>query len=144
MICIPPKNTERCVMNLFNTETGENLGQIENIQEVNITSEFKTDYARDKDNNKVLSFQHNPTRTMTFSTNESMDTKKFYDVLGVDTGKMPDAYDIQYIKFVQARKHKKRRINKKWLKRYGYKQVVVDCKGWKMKHYIDGTIEFVK
>ena len=25
--------------------------------------------------------------------------------------------------WVQARKHRKKRINKKWLKRYGYKQV---------------------
>ena len=131
-------------MNVFNTETGEILGQIENIQEVNITSEFKTDYARDKDNNKVFSFQHNPTRTMTFSANEPMDTKKFYDVLGVGTGKMPDAYDIKYIKFVQARKHKKRRINKKWLKQYGYKQIIVESKGWKVKTDTDGNIEFVK
>lgn len=31
-------------------------------------------------------------------------------------------------KDVQARKHKKKRINKKWLKRYGYKAVPDDTK----------------
>lgn len=31
-------------------------------------------------------------------------------------------------KDVQARKHKKKRINKKWLKRYGYKCVPDDTK----------------
>lgn len=57
---------------------------------------------------------------------------------------MPDAYDIQYVKIVQVRKHKKRRINKKWVKRYGYKRVVVDAKGWKIKNNTDGSIELVK
>ena len=73
--------------------------------------------------------------------------KKDYElhkVLGIDTSNMPDAYDIQFIKFVQARKHKKRRINKKWLKRYGYKQISVESKGWKMKADTDGNVEFVK
>lgn len=31
-------------------------------------------------------------------------------------------------KYVQARKHRKKRINKKWLKRYGYKIVPDDTK----------------
>lgn len=44
----------------------------------------------------------------------------------------------------QNRIHKKKRINKKWAKRYGYKQVVVDSKGWKIKNNTDGSIEFVK
>ena len=65
-------------------------------------------------------------------------------ILGLDIAQMPDSYNIQYIKIVQVRKHKKKRINKKWLKRYGYKKVIVNSKGWDMKMHTDGTVEFVK
>ena len=73
--------------------------------------------------------------------------KKDYElhkILGIDTSNMPDAYDVQFIKFVQSRKHKKKRINKKWLKRYGYKQMLVKSKGWKVKTDTDGNVEFIK
>lgn len=53
-------------------------------------------------------------------------------------------YDIKYKKVVQARKHKKKRINKKWLKRYGYKMIHVTSKGWKLIVNSDGLLEFVK
>lgn len=42
-------------------------------------------------------------------------------MLSIDISNGPDAYAIQYIKIIRARKHKKKRINKKWLKRYGYR-----------------------
>ena len=38
----------------------------------------------------------------------------------------------------------KKRINKKWIKRYGYKKVIVNSKGWNVKTYTDGTVEFVE
>lgn len=41
--------------------------------------------------------------------------------LGYDLSNAPDLYDITYTKFTQARKHKKKRINKKWMKKYGMK-----------------------
>ena len=47
-------------------------------------------------------------------------------------------------KTVQAKTHKKKRINKKWAKRYGYKCVTKTIKGWKLKTYKDGSFEFVK
>ena len=57
----------------------------------------------------------------------------------------PEMFDIEYTTIVQARKHRKKRINKKWLKKYGYKQVKVRSKGWKIQCYTDdGTWEFVK
>lgn len=57
----------------------------------------------------------------------------------------PKMFDIEYTTIVQARKHRKKRINKKWLKKYGYKQVRVRSKGWKIRTYADdGTWEFVK
>lgn len=33
-------------------------------------------------------------------------------------------------KYIQKRKHKKRRINKKWLKRYGYLKVLKEYKSF--------------
>lgn len=144
MIYIPPKDTEHCVMNVFNTDTKENLGQIEDIKEVNIASERKTDYQRDKQDNVVSRFAHDPTYTLTFNTDKPISKEDFDMFLSVDESNMPDAYDIQYIKFVQARKHKKRRINKKWLKRYGYKQMLIESKGWKIKRDANGSVEFIK
>lgn len=40
----------------------------------------------------------------------------------------PNEFTIKYTKYVQARKHHKKRINKKWLKKYGYieKTLVID------------------
>lgn len=65
-------------------------------------------------------------------------------ILAIDIANMPDAYDVQFIKIVQARKNKKRRINKKWLKRYGYKQMIVESKDWKIKVDADNNVEFTK
>lgn len=62
--------------------------------------------------------------------------------MGIDTSKVPDKCDIQYMKVVQKRKHKKKRINKKWLKRYGYKHIMVETKGWEVHTKTDGTFEF--
>lgn len=76
-----------------------------------------------------------------FSNTNSGDNTK---ILGLDISQTPDSYAIQYVKIVQARKHKKKRINKKWLKHYGYKKVIVNSKGWKVKTHTDGTVEFVK
>ena len=57
---------------------------------------------------------------------------------------LPQSYDIIYPKVVQVRKHKKKRINKKWLKRYGYKIIHVTSQGWKITTYTDGSFEIVK
>ena len=35
----------------------------------------------------------------------------------------PDRFNLQYTALVPRRKHKKKRIAKKWAKRYGYKEV---------------------
>ena len=142
VIRIPPKDTECCAMNVFITETGNNLGYIEKIKEVNIESEIITDYERD--NHGIVTRLHDSTYEMTFNSDIQINTEEFYKILGIDTSNMPDAYDIQFVKFVQARKHKNRRINKKWLKRYGYKQTLVDTKGWKVKTDTNGKVEFIK
>lgn len=123
--------------------TGDEVMKVDGFREVEITTDSQIDY--DLDPHKVNRIcRNNAEMAMTFSTDEPMDTEKFYKTIGYDPSNLPDKYDIQFQKFVQARKHKKRRINKKWLKRYGYKVVLVDAKGWKMKMNTDGTVEFVK
>lgn len=60
--------------------------------------------------------------------------------------------DKNCVEKVQARRHKKRRINKKWLKRYGMKYVpsrkiyVIHSNGWILGHPIvmDKLIEKIK
>ena len=39
---------------------------------------------------------------------------------GVDEAKQADNYGLMFVTNVQKRRHRKRRINKKWAKRYGY------------------------
>lgn len=45
-------------------------------------------------------------------------------------------------KIVQVRKHKKKRINKKWAKRYGYKTIYETKKAKAMDVTIDKIIDF--
>lgn len=86
---------------------------------------------------------HDPTYKLTFNDDEPIEKEEFFKILGIDMANMPGAYDVQYMGFIQVRKHKKKRINKKWLKRYGYKQVNYKSKGWKIKSDIDGNVKFV-
>lgn len=51
--------------------------------------------------------------------------------------------DVQVIVYIQNRKHRKKRINKKWFKRYGYIQKNKITKGWKLRCNTNGTTEFV-
>ena len=66
------------------------------------------------------------------------------DLLKQFTAPLPEPYTIEYTKYIQARKHKKRRINKKWLKRYGIKPIQVRTEGWELHTHTDGSFEFVK
>lgn len=120
-------------LTLFNATTGKELSNLDNVHLVSCEVE------------KGIRFGHwmrlNASITMKFTTEETVDINK---ILGLDIAQMPDSYDIQYVKIVQARKYKKKRINKKWIKRYGYKKVIVNGKGWNVKTHTDGTVEFVK
>lgn len=126
-------------MCLIDTETRKEFVKIKNIEDLEIVDE-------DVNTESQKCYKFDVATEITFSVDEpiNMDMKEINKILGIDWSNKPDAYDIQYIKFVQARKHKKRRINKKWLKRYGVKTVLVDAKGWMLKHCTDGTIEFIK
>lgn len=136
---IPPKDTEHYDTNIFYSITGTNPTKIEDIKELSVISESQIDYAKDK-HDKQAWIPFDSTYEMTFTIDELINI----DDLGIDTLNVPSAYDIQYVRIVQARKHKKKRINKKWLKRYGYKQITVEGKGWKIKTDTDGNVEFIK
>lgn len=87
---------------------------------------------------------NNPDRVANFTCENAMINVNLLAKLF--TQEKSNTFDIQYTIMVQARKHKKRRINKKWLKRYGYKQQVVTSKGWKMKEFNTqtGEVELAK
>lgn len=128
--------------------------------------EIKTMCFKDKNDNNVFTLDNVDEIALTSSTTEEADIlgnvknikkgettlsftgtikkETLFKVLGVDISKTPDAYKIQVTKPVQRRKHKKKRINKKWLKKYGYKILVDFRDGWHIKSYADGHYEFVK
>ena len=55
------------------------------------------------------------------------DKDALLDILGVS--KEPPKCKVEFsIGKIQRRKHKKRRINKKWAKKYGYKDIIVSGK----------------
>lgn len=73
----------------------------------------------------------------------NVDADNFLATLGFDIANKPDDYDITIQKPIQIRTHKKKRINKKWAKRYGYVLVNIESKGWKITNK-DDNFEFVK
>ena len=95
-------------LTLFDAATGRELSNLDNVHLDSCEVEKGTQFGN--------WIRQNASITMKFTTEETVDTNK---ILGLDIAQMPDSYDIQYVKVVQARKHKKKRINKKWLKRYG-------------------------
>lgn len=135
---IPIKDND-ITPSIFDNETDQMLGELHNIESVDLignTTEERNDYEQLR---KTLSADC--TLTFDSKTDNSSELKKIF---GVDMSNLPDAYNIQFVKIVQVRKHRKNRINKKWLKRYGVKQILVDSKGWKLQTHTDGTYEFVK
>lgn len=136
-----PIEKENFILNLINSETGEELCCIDNLED-NLLSVESRSYSFDKERKALNSFIDLSARTL--SIDVSIGAMSLISLMGVDVSNAPDKYNFQIIKVKQTRKHKKKRINKKWIKRYGYKQILVDCKGWKLKTHTDGTYEFVK
>ena len=62
--------------------------------------------------------------------------------LMVEDGRYFVEKDAEIPKVVQARTHKKKRINKKWAKRYGYKTIYETKRAKVMDVTIDRVIEF--
>lgn len=60
--------------------------------------------------------------SMTFGADISNTDIDFEDILGIRYA-VPSTFTLYTIKEVQCRKHRKKRINKKWAKRYGFRTV---------------------
>ena len=122
----------------FQDNDGSNVLALDNIDETALTSNVteEIDILGDVKNIKK--------GETTLSFTSTIEKETLFKVLGVDMSKTPDAYKISVTKPVQRRKHKKKRINKKWLKKYGYKILADFRDGWHIKSYADGHYEFVK
>lgn len=122
----------------FQDNDGNNVLALDNVDEIALNSNV----IEEKD---ILGNVENIKKgETTLSFTSTIEKKTLFKVLGVDISKTPDAYKISFTKPVQRRKHKKKRINKKWLKKYGYKILVDFRDGWHIKSYADGHYEFVK
>ncbi len=86
----------------------------------------------------------NRTAEFTLTIDEPIETEKLYSMLGLDNVDFPDKYDVEFNVLVQKRRHKNKRINKKWAKMYGYEIVNQKSKGWHISSNSDGSIEFLK
>ena len=122
----------------FQDNDGNNVLALDNVDEIALNSNV----IEEKD---ILGNVENIKKgETTLSFTSTIEKKTLFKVLGVDISETPDAYKISFTKPVQRRKHKKKRINKKWLKKYGYKILVDFRDGWHIKSYADGHYEFVK
>ena len=122
----------------FQDKNGSNVLALNNVDELELTSNVTEE--RD-----ILGNVENIKRgEITMSLADPIENENLFKVLGFDTSNVPDKYSILLTKPIQRRKHKKKRINKKWLKKYGYKLLVDHKDGWRIKSYKDGTFEFVK
>lgn len=95
---------------------------------------------------KIVSLEsiNNPYRVANFTCENAMINVNLLAKLFMQ--EKPNTFDIQYTVMVQARRHRKKRINKKWLKRYGYKQQQIISNDWKLGEYNaqTGAVEIVK
>lgn len=131
-------NERVCKIILINPESGKEICTFDGIPEINLTRnrvekcyDCKGCISTITKDESVLSF--------------SVDTSKINpEVLGIDTSKTPDQFSIFLKEKVKTRKHHKKRINKKWFKRYGYKeQQNVDLGKWNYKETgVPGEYEF--
>lgn len=62
--------------------------------------------------------------------------------LMIEDGRYFVEKDVEIPKVVQIKRHKKKRINKKWAKRYGYKTIYETKKSKVMDVTIDNVVEF--
>lgn len=112
-----------------------NGDEIHGISDISLECDEKL-----KTNTKYM-MPHRLSQEIELELNEHFDINMFP---GINTSQFPDIYAISIMHFVQVRKHKKKRINKKWAKRYGYRQVIKKSEGWELHMNTDGSLEFVK
>lgn len=139
-------NEKPCSVTFFSHSSGSKIAEFDNVINANMHTEQNIDYAYDSAEHKMIRFTGKIDKTLTIDVDKPIDKNELYKTVGVDLSGIPDAYNVHVIKCVPIRRHKKKRINKKWNKKYGikYRSATVTVKGWKLKSYQDGTFEFVK
>lgn len=124
---------------MMNLKTGETFLDLDLTNPPDIHMESSYDCAALQ---KPILFSNSRTLELDDCTISDEMMEKIIGITDVNPNKFTLEFDTTW--FVQARKHKKKRINKKWLKRYGYKEVT-GRKKMKVKNfkadpdkYIDG------
>lgn len=129
-------------MSLYNVDIGEKLMDADSFKDVKLDVNTKYETRYDVKDHDIASQLKTNDRSLSFNCDKT--DVDFDKIFGIGMAAKPDAYDITYFSVVQCRRHKKKRINKKWAKRYGYKPIIVKTKGWQINTYADGTFEFKK
>ena len=78
---------------------------------------------------------------MNFQVDDVSVNKEIFNKL-CDAYKKPK-FNLEYKRMVQCRKHRKKRINKKWAKRYGYKPITVKLRNVEIKSVDGYTFEIL-
>lgn len=122
-------------------ETGEifSLGDI-NVENSQVTFENDTEIIRDSQTGEPIhNFINKQEATI------SLDILNSKDFLSKILNSIPHespSVDIDFTHKTQKRKHRKKRINKKWLKRYGYNEVRVTLYNCEHIREEDGSLIF--
>lgn len=122
---------------LFNKETGEEIIKSDIAHNIRVTSDEETEH---KDTHSYML----PPSGITISSNGSVDEKLCSQIFNNISSDLPNPWDIIVPTIKPARIHKKKRINKKWRKKYGYRVSLRMIKGWKMRANTDGSVDFIK
>lgn len=126
---------------LENVKTGETYS-MDDVSGVRIGSDLVYEYNKPYELPKRTSFDASMEIEL---LNGQINQDRLNQVIGIDESRLPDKYDLTIFKPIQKRRHKKKRINKKWAKRYGYIMASISTKEWKIKTSCkDNTFTFVK
>lgn len=106
-------------MFVYDDETGEMVGEVDNIS---ATLECDTDNSL---NDKKVISRHSKDYSIEFDLKDGISGEIFTIIASRADKETHDTYKIQIPIITQRRKHKKKRINKKWL-RYGYNTTYIE------------------
>ena len=110
---------EQVTLDIFDAGTSEMIGRLEDVTNVFINSDSEDVYSHDPHEECFLRKRWRYSmKTCEISFNADNPANNALEkILRSDRSNLSDTYDVQFVEVVQARKHKKKRINKKWKKR---------------------------
>ena len=136
---------EQVTLDIFNAETSEMIGRLEDVANVLINSDSEDGYrygSNEEDFLRKCWCYSTTTCEISFNADNPANNA-LKKILISDRSNLPDACAVQFVEVVRARKHKKKRINKKWEKRYGYKSIVIVAfKDLQIESFTDEDIVF--